>query len=265
MKEKNKILLAGPWIGEFGWELFCWQGYVRFHSDKFDKVKIIGRPGHRILYEDFCDEYIEFDPCSFNTDMFMCHGSKTYNHLLKEIPHTHYLDGQFNIGIQNTIKGLIDRKNIFFKEQKFKKYKSDSLDYSFDIIFHCRNKTVGPERNWSKSQWVDLYEELKSDYNIACIGNDESFYIDGTKDLRNISLSDLCSVFNRSKLIVGPSSGPMHLASLCGLKHLVWSTEYNKVRYERDWNPLNTEVIFYDKEGWNPSPSKIKDIITNII
>jgi len=22
-------ILAGPWVGEFGWELFCYQGYLR--------------------------------------------------------------------------------------------------------------------------------------------------------------------------------------------------------------------------------------------
>ena len=70
---------------------------------------------------------------------------------------------------------------------------------------------------------------------------------------------------NKSKLIVGPSSGPMHMASLCGLKHLVWSTEYNRVRYERDWNPFKTEVIFHSDGGWNPNPETIKEIITKTV
>ncbi len=55
----------------------------------------------------------------------------------------------------------------------------------------------------------------------------------------------------------------MHYASLCGTKHLVWSNEYNRVRYERDWNPFGVEVIMYTEGGWNPDPEKIKEIILN--
>ena len=53
----------------------------------------------------------------------------------------------------------------------------------------------------------------------------------------------------------------MHLASLCGLKHLVWSTEYNRIRYEKDWNPFNTKVIFYGIEDWNPKHENITELI----
>ena len=67
---------------------------------------------------------------------------------------------------------------------------------------------------------------------------------------------------NKSKLIIGPSSGPMHLASLSGLKHLVWSSEHNKSRYLNICNPFKTEVIFYSKEGWNPNPNNIYNIIS---
>ena len=57
----------------------------------------------------------------------------------------------------------------------------------------------------------------------------------------------------------------MHLASLAGMTHLVWSTEYNRVRYEKDWNPLRTKVIFYSEGGWNPKPLDISKIIKNIV
>ena len=66
---------------------------------------------------------------------------------------------------------------------------------------------------------------------------------------------------NNSKIIVGPSSGPMHLATLSGLKHLVWTTDFNISRYTKDWNPFNTDVTLYTEEGWNPSPIKIKELI----
>lgn len=257
---KEKILLAGPWIGEFGWELFCWQGFVRNISKEFDKTIIIGRPTNELLYKDFCDEFIPFDPKSFNTDAWRCHGAKSAKDLIKDIKHTTYLNGQFDIGFRYAKPhGLLTMGHA--TKQKFHKYTSDTSNESYDVIFHCRNKKTGSDRNWSKKQWEKLLEELPDNLNVACIGNDEAFHIDGTIDKRNIDLDELVSIMNNSKIIVGPSSGPMHLASLSGLKHLVWSEEFNRDRYEKVWNPFNTEVIFYSDGKWNPKPKKIKELI----
>ena len=33
-----KTLIAGPWVGEFGWELAAWQGYIRALSKNFDHL-----------------------------------------------------------------------------------------------------------------------------------------------------------------------------------------------------------------------------------
>lgn len=260
----EKILLAGPWVGEFGWELFCWQGYVRKLSRNYDKTIIIGRPNQKFLYEDFCDEYIDFDPLGFKTDSWMCHDCVVNMGMINNIPHTDYLNGSFDIGFRYGENGGFDLKGLF-SNQEFKKYESNTLNKSYDIIFHCRNKSTGPDRNWDKSQWGELFKLLSPKYTISCIGNSEAFYIEGSDDLRNIPLSDLVSVMNNSKLIVGPSSGPMHLASLSGLKHLVWSSEHNRSRYLNVWNPFSTEVIFYSKENWNPDPNNIYTIILNEI
>lgn len=258
----EKILLAGPWIGEFGWELFCWQGYVRKLSRNYDKTIIIGRPNQKFLYEDFCDEYIDFDPLGFKTDSWMCHDCVVNMGMINNIQHTDYLNGSFDIGFRYGENGAFDLKGLF-SNQEFKKYESNTLNKSYDIIFHCRNKSTGSDRNWGKEQWADLFNLLSTKYTIACIGNSEAFHIEGSDDLRNIPLCDLVSIMNNSKLIVGPSSGPMHLASLSGLKHLVWSSEHNRSRYLNVWNPFKTEVIFYSKEGWNPKPNNIYNIILN--
>jgi len=255
-----KILLAGPWVGEFGWELFCWQGYVRKMSKLFDKTIIIGRPGNEYIYEDFCDEYVEFNPESYKTDAWKCYDCKDPKDVIKNISHTVFLSGNFDIGMRYTHNGVVDTKKLFFTEQEFYKY-DYKTENGFDVIFHCRNKSTGSERNWGKSEWEKLYDLLPKNLKIACIGNEESFYIEGTENLRGIELKELVGILNSSKIIVGPSSGPMHLSSLCGMKHLVWSTEYNRIRYEKDWNPFNTEVIFYADGGWDPNPYDIKEII----
>jgi IS1 family transposase len=265
--KENSVLLAGPWIGEFGWELFCWQAYIRKISKKFSSTIIIGRPGNQIIYNDFCDEYIEFDPKSYKTDGWRCYDALSAEDIVNKTNHTHYIDGtNFDIGMEYTQRGVLDKKGIFFSEQEFIKYKpSHRSNFNFDLIFHCRNKRTGFDRNWSKKHWEELFCRLPNSLRIACIGNKEAFYIKGCRDLRGVNVDQCVDAICQSKLVIGPSSGPMHLASLCGAQHLVWSTEYNRVRYEKDWNPFKSRVIFYSFEDWNPTPENIKNKIISVL
>jgi ADP-heptose:LPS heptosyltransferase len=262
MTEDKKILLAGPWVGEFGHELFCWQAYVRKLSREFKKTIIVGRPGHKYLYEDFCSEYIEFDPKSYKTNGRFCIDAESPSDIIKNIDHTFYFDGNFDIGVSYSKKE--PKNNLLLSIQEFYKYEFKG-NKNYDLIFHCRNKSTGPDRNWSKECWHKLYESLPARLKIACIGNSEAFYIEGTDDLRGIEIKELVGILNQSKLIIGPSSGPMHLASLCGMTHLVWSIEYNRRRYESEWNPFKTKVIFHSDGGWNPDFKQINKLILDNI
>lgn len=258
------ILLAGPFVGEFGWELFFWQGFVRKLARQYDKTVVIGRPLNKALYTDFCNEYIPFEPESWDTDAHRCNNSKDPTDLINSIKHTHYMTGKFDVfRLFNIIytDRLIDPNNIFFNNQEFIKYTSDTDNRGYDVIFHCRNKETGNHRNWSYEKWEELKDMLPKDISIGCIGNSEAFYIDETDDLREIPLDKLISIFNNSKLIVGPSSGPMHLASLCGLKHLVWSNSRNINRYQHDWNPLQTNCIIHTDGMWNPEVEVISNLV----
>ena len=80
----KRVLLAGPFLGELGWELFCWQGYVRAKSKDFDKTIVISRPLNKHLYEDFA-EVVEFDPESNLTEAWWCNNAKSSNSLIRKI------------------------------------------------------------------------------------------------------------------------------------------------------------------------------------
>ena len=58
----SKHLLAGPWVGEFGWELFAWQAYIRSLSRHYDKTTIICRPTSHSIYTDFCRQLYVLQP-----------------------------------------------------------------------------------------------------------------------------------------------------------------------------------------------------------
>ena len=263
----SSILLAGPWVGEFGWELFCWQGVVRSISRDFDKTIVIGRPGHGTIYKDFCDDFIEFDPVSYHTDGWRCKNMTDHIPLVSSIARDKWIDGtNFDIGARYTQTGIVDIKGLWSK-QTFHDYSKDvCISDGYDILIHARNKSSGcnsHERNWSLCKWNKLVSNLQG-FKISSIGTSQSsLHVEGTDDMREITMDTLMSNISNSGIVIGPSSGPIHLASLCRTPHLVWSSSYNKCRYESAWNPFNTPVIFYDKQEWNPEVDNILKLINN--
>ena len=101
---------------------------------------------------------------------------------------------------------------------------------------------------------------------FASIGLDiASHHIKGTKDLRGLPLDLLCDYMASAHLIIGPSSGPIHLASLCGLKHLTWGLEHNLYRYKSDWNPHEIEMEYIISNNWDPKVETVKQIMGNLL
>jgi ADP-heptose:LPS heptosyltransferase len=262
----DKVLLAGPWSGEFGWELFCWQGHIRWLSKQFDKTIIITRKGNEFLYEDFADDIFNVNAPSSQANMWL--GKPNQKQLLQvlgNVRHTVHLKPT-NIGFNPIPNNDFRASDRFLNQQTFVKYKSDTLDKSFDVILHPRNKEVGNIRNWTKEKFQKLVDLMVSDgLSVATIGTDEAFELNNVTDYRNIPIEDTVSLMNRTKLVVGQSSGPIHLASLCGTPHFVWSDESNRKRYKVYWNPHKTECHFYNNGGWNPKVNEMYDEIKRIL
>ena len=274
MTESNKRLIAGPWVGEFGWELFAWQGYVRSLSENFNETIIACRPSSRALYEDFATDFIDIYPPEGLADSFFIHGLDpglyarkvfmNHGHLLSKgtsvfaprrigfPPHTHFSE---EIKFKNF---SIKPKYINFGSESEKKY---------DYIFHIRDRELRKEDNWSLNNWRKLFNMLtKNGEKVACIGTTkESGLIDGADDLRDKNLNDVFDVLRNCKTVFGPSSGPMHLSSLCGAPHVVWSIDANNTRYNTNWNPLNTPILFLSEYSWHPSPEYIFERFTQWI
>lgn len=264
--KKDKTLLAGPWIGEFGWELFTWQGYIRSIAPEYKRVIVSSRAGHEFLYEDFVDEFVPIHiPENALSDSWFCRGiSPDFADVTANaIPHDVRLKAT-NIGFTLYGDGNAQTSSAFLS-QKFIKYKSDTLDKSFDILIHPRNKNLGNDRNWNQENWQKLVNILSEYYTIGIIGSHEAFNLENAEDYRKLSIRDSVSLMNRARLVVGQSSGPLHLASLSGTPQLIWSTEYNRNRYIKYWNPFQTPAYFYSEMGWNPTPEFIFDkIIQNL-
>ena len=257
--EAKKIgtLFAGPWVGEFGWELFCWQGMIRkfVHLRDIDRVVIGCRSGHEYLYEDFADEFVNVDPIAI-TD---CQRCATYDYdNLHEKYLNHPDDKWVNpfIVYDKKVQCRNGSKLCFIPNCEYIQYGNPALvQKKYDIIIHARStEKYGTDfRNPPSSKFSEIVEY--TGLSFASIGSEHgAFHIPGTDDLRGVPLEELCAYISASTMVMGPSSGPMHLASLCGTPHLVWSgDEPNVDRYEKYWNPFKTKVKILDHTyGWNP-------------
>jgi hypothetical protein len=254
-------LIAGPWVGEFGWELFGWQGVLRNLAPDYDKVIVYGKPGHAYLYEDFADEYINFIPRGKEPNMWMN-------------------------GTTNFLPPFHSKKALWIKpqqftfienppQQAFMRYGTQGVPKEIDIVYHARSLTKygSGYMTWDDKNWMELLNGFDR-HTIACIGaEDGASYYSGA-DFRGANIKVTCDILSRTKVLVGPSSGPIHLGSLCETPHVVWSGHYmNKDRYEAWWNPFNTKLRtivppdspWENKVEWQPKPNQVAEKIEELL
>jgi len=266
-------LFAGPWVGEFGWELFCWQGHLRYLRPNYKKIIVSCREGHEVIYEDFADEILSVNISCEETDMWNCRNYKapTFQEVFKRrlLKNEKWIPPNIPI-VRYDHRHILDEKPLFknFKNQKYFKYGDKSKNY--DIVWHARetDKSKTGYRNWPLAKWNELASFYK-DKKTATIGTQNSSFMVGGEDLRGISLKKLANVLSSSTLIVGPSSGPIHFASLCGCNQISWYgdpyNDQNKIRFEKDWNPFGTKVKIIRKDNWDVNVSHIRSLIDSIL
>jgi hypothetical protein len=241
------LLIANWFGGEFGWELMSWVPAVRRASRKFDKTVVICRTGHDYLYRDFASKIEHWDKGG-RGDRWLFEGKDP--HIIQQIV-GRYPGARVITPNEKTCTKL-KRSYVSYGKAGTKKY---------ELMIHARAETKygSDNRNWPKENYVELLN-LLGNPKAASIGT-KAMHIPGTTDLRRISMERLCNILAGSKLLIGPSSGPMHLGHLCRCPILVWTGgEYqksvkgtNRERYEAKWRPFkDVPVTVVDKYGWRP-------------
>jgi len=253
-------ILAGPWVGEFGWELFCWQGHLRWKAQMLgEEIIVISRKGHELLYQDFCNEFIAIDA---NYD----HANMWAN---DDYPQ-HYFYGSFS-GLD--YEGHLLPQDLFNCEnQKFIKFGFENQRKSY-ICVHARStsKFNTAYRNWPVINWKYLMLNYP-DLSFIFIGHKEDSYCSEDHhqalDYRGIDLKHLAEIISNATMVIGPSSGPMHFASLCGTPHVVWYDNNvaivdNGERYKKLWNPLKTKVELI--KTWQPAVKQVIEAMEKLL
>ena len=247
-------LYVEPFLGEFGWELFGWQSVLRAMKDRY-RLHVYCLPGHEYLYQDFAVEIKTFDPGQREPNCHKVSGGRAFQHTDDDEWFT--VDEVYLDGWRSLFDGTLEHEFIKFGEPCERKL----------VLIHARstdNLNTG-FRNWPGYYWVDLFEKVFM-FDCASIGTEEgAYHIPGTIDMRGVDLLTLCNAMAGASLVIGPTSGPMHLAALCGAPHFVWTGHRRSIdRYTHQWNPFKTKhEIYFNKfewdagENWQPTVEEI--------
>lgn len=244
---EGKELFAGPWIGEFGWELFAWQAKLRWlRRTRYEKVYVACKPGHEFLYQDFA--HVNGFPSEFaahhtvkNVDV--CGAGRlpvSYN----------WSWGPNKLGWHN-----------FFDQDWIPFGKEEPSGGPKPIVVHARNRQWRTDGNWNAERWAELVRNLlQVGHKVVQIGlHDQTIDLD-CEDARGFTLKSLAHVLANARVIVGPSSGPLHFASLCKCPQVVFSDVVtNQARYTEHWNPFKTGAVLTD--DWQPTVARVEALI----
>ncbi len=259
----RRRLVAGPWLGEFGWEIMRWQGVFRRLADQGYRITMVARTGHEVFYEDYVEEYITAASLGFNeigaTDGWRIDGTMPV--LPEELLQTRFRGYAYRQPDFCMKRGV----NIHSRQQRFVPLGRKLDAPSKTIVVHARwtDKANSSDRNWPLEKWNEAIRQIIDlGYNVTAIGSPHAAACpEGATDRRGLVLRELVDVIAGAGLVMGPSSGPMHLASVCRTPHLVWTDQEfwgsangtNRYRYEKSWNPFHTPAYVVDEEDWQPS------------
>jgi len=247
-----KSIYCGPYVGEFGWELCWWNPLARYYAEQYDRVIVAAPSGSQYLYE-FADTFIPLQAIGVTYWEGQLEGDPPV------IPADFYLDPRTEFARYAGEPDKISTKKMW------KSLAPDNAVHVADILCAFRpQKKIGDKLIAGKEYPIDKCQQIvdmlrSQGLSVACFGGLDNHCPSGTIDLRGRVLEEQCSALAAAKCVVGPSSGPIHLASLCGCPHVTWIASIHHTleqRYTKLWNPFNTPAKFICHNRL-PSPREI--------
>ena len=259
-------LVAGPFLGEFGHEIMSWQAAVRSKSREYDRTVIFCQKERTYLYQDFADSFIMVEGLP-NPDCHRCTGWEGPRDIAKEWAKERgysYMSPAFFSPPTHGMEWFPYGYHPYpMKDPKF-------------LIIHARSRTLfgSGNRNWPVKKWIQFLKGVSGRWDrILFIGSkEESEFVEekNTIDMRGGDLKTICVLLSTASAVVGASSGPIHLAALCGCPSVVWTDckhkwgrLTNEERLRKTWNPFDVPVEIID--GWKPTVNEVERALDGLL
>jgi len=261
-----RVFYAYPNYGELGWAIWAWRPHLLWEfreNGPFDHAFAAVRAGHEGLYP-FIDEFetfTEHEDCT-EGNAFVLHRPDAYKCYHKHCERCDVSVKKLGQSGHSVHVARLPAKNYRyhrFKERHrvfeqivpssdcLSKWK-DQID-SNAIIFHLRHIRRSAKKNTPLNAYQAAARWAKeNNKQFITVGNTQGaavkFPVAGVNLLNKTTLDDLIAVFSLGGMVVGSSSGPMHLAAATKTPHVVWGGGRKSIRdrYLSEWNKLDTPV-----------------------
>jgi len=266
-----RTLFAGPYFGEFGHEVLG-TGILRAHARHFDRVIVCSRPSSAALYYDIATDFRSHDIQCIGMGSRATEDTKPLTATVDALvePGCERWPARFvppNCGAPNTEEKIIHCFPYYHRMGR------EREEWKGVVVFHARNRLHQIERNWPMENWAQLAKWIVDEglaERIVCVGTrEEARLVEGCLDMRGSPLGKQMDIAASAYLAVGPSSGWMHLASLCGCPHITWvggkEHVYVRRRYVDRWNPLKTRAVVLDERTWQPTFATVRDELSRFM
>lgn len=286
----KKIILAGPFVGEFGWEVLRFAPHVlwlkhRKHRNEVGLV-VYTRPDRFDLYGKHTDEFVPLDMDNKRTDCF-----KSLDMTVAEYGK---LASRF-FGKYRSKYKIVEhiypqiRKKEYTEKQQFPK---NEMLYNFkprpenkNIVDHYipddkplialgpRFRKMASFRNWKHWETFYNYIEQIKEFNFVICGKEPEYVPDPKNryfDVNQFPIVEgtsmvgiLIEVLKRSVLCVGSQSGIPNLSNLVGTPTLQWGNE--KKAHAKTYNVKNTPTLFIEDNKFEVKPEEVLIQMKNLL
>jgi hypothetical protein len=263
----RRNLLAGPYAGEFGYELMQWQGFVRARRPHYEQVHMLTYPGRDYLYEGCTVHYHDID---------LKKAGYWYGRLnpqeARRMAHAKAAEiGLKDYDIFETSLLCTRYHKMLFWRQEFRLLEEPPLvEKPYDVLFHFRAvQKDGPDhvKNYSPALADELVRRcLDQGLSVACFGHPAYAYSPvGCADLRRLDLRESVAAISSARLAVGEASGGMHLANACGKPTVIWGDGQWRIDPALRWNPFRVPIYVVTVATWRPAPEQVCESIVNAL
>ncbi len=255
----RRNLFAGPYAGEFGYELMQWQGFLRARRTDYEQVHVLTYPGREYLYEGCHVHYHDID---------LKGAGYWYGRISPAQARQMAQAKAAEIGLKDydifdTSLLCTRYHKLLFWRQEFKLFAEPPLRQTpYGVVFHFRLvQKAGTDHNKNYSEHLadELAQRCRAaGISIACIGHPNYSYCPpGCPDHRSVDLRQTVAAISTAHAVAGENSGPMHLANLCGKPTILWAQDQWRINYSLRWNPFRVPIYIAANDTCQPEPARV--------